>query len=316
MLNFDVILNPFKKIISLIMLLTLVIFLTPMVIQGTDIIIDKQTSMLGANQVEISINIDNLTTGTEYSGFDFLVAYEPRYMGVSKIEAGEIISAENYEWEYFTYRLEFDSDCNADSCPKALIHIFGQHSLDFQNPGNGQYINASGEVAKLNFIISYNKETECRFLPISFYWQTCQNNILIKTNSNVDISNHIFDYTGDDITFDQELPSWTGASEQCQISGVERTINFYNGGVDISCVDQICYQGDINLNSLFYEIGDYVLFENYFVYGSGVFSVNVEGQTAATDINCDGLPLSVSDLTYFHRIITRDMAPYLNCCMK
>ncbi|RKX19658.1 MAG: hypothetical protein DRP35_07325 [Candidatus Zixiibacteriota bacterium] len=310
MYNFDVIFDRFKKINFQVIITILVIVSISTIAQSADIIIDKQTSILGENQVEISINIDNLTTGTEYSGFDFLVAYEPRYMGVSKIEAGEIINMENYEWEYFTYRLEFDSNCNSGDCPKALIHIFGQHSLDFQNPGNGQYINASGEVAKLNFIISYNREVECRFLPISFYWQTCQNNILIKTNSNVDISNHVFDYTGDDITFDQELPSWTGASEQCQISGVERTINFYNGGIDISCVDQICHQGDINLNSLLYEIGDYILFENYFVYGLGVFNINVEGQIAATDINCDGLPLSVSDLTYLHRIIIRDMPPY------
>ncbi len=309
--NFSVIFDRFKKINFQIIITILVILLTPMIIQSADIIIDKYSSGLLGDQVEISISIDNISTGTEYSGFDFLVAYEPRYMGVSKIEPGEIISLENLECEYFTYRLEFDSDCNTADCPKALIHIFAQHSLDFQNPGNGQYIDASGQLVKLNFIISYNREVECRFLPISFYWQTCQNNTLTNTANNVpDISNQVYDSYGIEITQDIELPSWTGASSQCQVSGVDRTIDFYNGGIDILCVDQSCYDGDINFNGLSCEIGDYILFENYFVYGLSVFQINIEGQIAATDINCDGFPLSVADLTYLYRIITRNMPPF------
>ncbi len=305
--NFDVIFDRFKKSNFQIIITILVIVLTPMIIQSADIIIDKYSSGFLGNQVEISINIDNISTGAEYSGFDFLVAYEPRYLGITGADAGDL----NLQWEYFTYRLEFDSDCNSGDCPKALIHIIGQHSLDWQNPGNGQYIDVSGQLVKLNFIISYNREVECRFLPISFYWKTCQNNTLTNTANNVpDISNQVYDSYGIGITQDIELPSWTGASSQCQVSGIDRTIDFYNGGIDISCVDQFCYEGDINLNDLSFEIGDYILFENYFVYGLGVFNINVEGQIAATDINCDGLPLSVSDLTYLYRIIIRDMPPF------
>ncbi|HQL23930.1 MAG TPA: T9SS type A sorting domain-containing protein, partial [candidate division Zixibacteria bacterium] len=49
---------------------------------------------------------------------------------------------------------------------------------------------------------------------------------------------------------------------------------------------------------------------NYFVYGLGVFTINVEGQIAATDVNADGLALSVADLVYLIRVVVGDALPY------
>ena len=65
-----------------------------------------------------------------------------------------------------------------------------------------------------------------------------------------------------------------------------------------------------NLNEISNEISDAVLFSNYFVYGIGVFDINEAGQIAATDVNADGLTLSVADLVYMVRIILGDAAPY------
>jgi len=52
------------------------------------------------------------------------------------------------------------------------------------------------------------------------------------------------------------------------------------------------------------------LFSNYFVYGLGVFTVNPAGQIAATDINADGLVLSVADLVYLIRVVVGDVQAY------
>jgi hypothetical protein len=92
-----------------------------------------------------------------------------------------------------------------------------------------------------------------------------------------------------------------------------RLIDFLNGGVDIVCPDSIDATGDINLNEIAYEVADAVLFSNYFVYGLDVFDddpTRRQGQIAATDINNDGLTLSVADLVYLIRIITGDADPY------
>ena len=80
--------------------------------------------------------------------------------------------------------------------------------------------------------------------------------------------------------------------------------------MDIVCADSIDDRGDINLNGTSNEIADAVLFSNYFVKGIGVFNVNLQGQIAASDVNADGLTLSVADLVYQIRIIVGDALPY------
>jgi hypothetical protein len=87
-------------------------------------------------------------------------------------------------------------------------------------------------------------------------------------------------------------------------------INFYNGGIDIICSEDIDARGDINLNGISNEIADAVVFTNYFIYGLPAFTVNVDGQVAATDVNADGIVLSVADLVYLIRVIVGDALPY------
>ena len=56
-------------------------------------------------------------------------------------------------------------------------------------------------------------------------------------------------------------------------------------------------------------IADAVTLANYFIYGLSAFSINIEGQIAASDVNADGIPLSVADLVYLIRVITGDALP-------
>ena len=88
-----------------------------------------------------------------------------------------------------------------------------------------------------------------------------------------------------------------------------RCIVFFNGGICI--LDQISFndRGDINLNSVPYEVADAVVFTNYFIYGLSAFTVNVPGQIAATDVNADGITLSVADLVLLIRVILGDADP-------
>jgi hypothetical protein len=112
------------------------------------------------------------------------------------------------------------------------------------------------------------------------------------------------------------FPSIYGANIVCDTMLLDgkpdplRLIDFWNGGVDVACAESLDARGDINLNEIPYEIADAVLFANYFVYGFSVFTINVEGQIAATDVNADGLALSVADLVYLIRVVTGDAAPF------
>jgi hypothetical protein len=70
-------------------------------------------------------------------------------------------------------------------------------------------------------------------------------------------------------------------------------------------------RGDLNLNGIANEIGDAVLYTNYFIYGGGVWNpVYAQSQILASDINDDGIVLTVADLIYLIRIITGDEAPF------
>jgi len=52
-----------------------------------------------------------------------------------------------------------------------------------------------------------------------------------------------------------------------------------------------------------------VLFSQYFIQGPSVFVVNFAGQAAASEVNADGVPLTVADLVYLIRVITGDAQP-------
>lgn len=69
-------------------------------------------------------------------------------------------------------------------------------------------------------------------------------------------------------------------------------------------------RGDINNNGVAYEVADAVLFTNYFIYGLGVFTIDEEVQIAATDVNKDGMTLSVADLVYITQIVIGNALPY------
>jgi hypothetical protein len=95
-----------------------------------------------------------------------------------------------------------------------------------------------------------------------------------------------------------------------------RALMFRNGGVDIECADSIDARGDLNLNGFGYEIADAVMFTNYFISGLAAFgdpiteSMKIEGSIAASDVNADGIRLSVADLVYLIRVIQGDAQPY------
>jgi hypothetical protein len=79
-----------------------------------------------------------------------------------------------------------------------------------------------------------------------------------------------------------------------------------DGTVTILSADR----GDINLNGIPNEVGDAVLFSNFFQYGLGVLDpVLYDVQIQAMDVNCDDVPATPVDLVTLIRIIMGDAQP-------
>jgi hypothetical protein len=115
---------------------------------------------------------------------------------------------------------------------------------------------------------------------------------------------NVFD---DPIFFDPQ--TCPGLYPKAEVVACARAID---GGILFKCDIDPLVRGDINVNGFAYEIGDAVLFSNYFISGIGVFYADPdtrERQINATDINADGLTLSIADLVYLLRILAGDQAP-------
>lgn len=67
-------------------------------------------------------------------------------------------------------------------------------------------------------------------------------------------------------------------------------------------------RGDLNINYIAYEVADFLLFVQFLDQGPDVFWYSV-GQYPASDINADGINVTIADLVYMDRVIIKDAPP-------
>ncbi|MFH2035684.1 MAG: T9SS type A sorting domain-containing protein, partial [Candidatus Zixiibacteriota bacterium] len=249
------------------------------------------------------------------AGFDLLIAYDNSALVAAGVESGQLF--DNCDWEYFTYRFGPFGNCD-NGCPSGLLRIVGMADMNNGAYHPGCYFNGfSGDIATIDFLVSSNYTLGCQFVPVNFFWIDCGDNSFSSENGDtLWVSRLVSSWDGNDITdYTYGFPGYYGVHNDCMIPDgpdkptAERCIDFTNGGIDIICPDSIDGRGDINLNGVPNEIADAVVYTGYFIYGLNAFTVNVEGQIAASDINGDGIALTVADLVYMIRIIVGDALP-------
>ena len=302
------------------------------------ITIEKTHNTFQGHHEEVSITMLNSNyTNYPMGGFDFLIQYDASALSLATVLPGQFIH--DCGWEYFTYRYGPSGNCGANACPSGIVRIVSiadmnngaNHPDCFTNDGI-----VSNELAVLDFLVTDDRTMECQYVPIRWIWYDCGDNAISSvTGDTLFLSRYIWEFEalfGDpDASIDSSttFPTNFGALDECFEAsgdtfdhdgdpetpeipkpGPYKLVDFINGGVDIICADSIDAPGDINLNNVPNEIADAVLFSNYFIHGLGVFDVNVEGQIAATDVNKDGLTLSVADLVYLIRVVVGDALPY------
>jgi hypothetical protein len=268
------------------------------------------------------VDVSLLAGSEEMGGFDILIGYDASALQFVTAIPGPLYGAypPKCEWEYFTYRYSAFGNCG-NQCPSGKVRVVG-----IAETNNGPYhpncwlLPTPFVLFTLDFLVTDDRTFECQYVPIRFCWFDCgDNTISSKTGDSLFISRFVYDFDNttpiNDPTDPFGYPTFLGAQDADCFAGDEdkrphRFIDFCNGGVDIACADPIDARGDINLNEIANEIADAVLFSRYFVYGLSVFTVNMQGQIAASDVNADGLKLSVADLVYLVRIIIGDANPY------
>ena len=254
-------------------------------------------------------------------GFDLLVSYDASALTFLSASTGLLL--DSLEWEYFTYRTGAGGNCTG-GCPNGLVRLIAIADLD-NGPSQHPVVSAEpGELAILRFQVTGDRNFIGQCIPVRFFWNDCGDNVFSSVSGDTTYVDQSISSPDGSVLWDEEddvqfpesaRPQGLGAPDFCLIGGgpgkplPERRICFRNGWVCIN--EPPDDRGDLNLNGIANEIGDAVLYTNYFVYGSSVWSPPYQDvQLLASDVNDDGVVLTVADLIYLIRIITGDEQPF------
>jgi len=258
---------------------------------------DHDNCFYPAEVAELSVNV---FSGVDIGGFKLYIEYDPTVMSFLGVDRGDLIDdfdgyydeynhVPRYFFQYFNTRM---LPCK-QQCETYKIKIVGIADMP-DDWITGPLLAGEGELLKLRFKVANDANLQDLCLPVK--WE--------------------FDYD-----FDLKAPSFSSASgESLYVDvdwpgeltgpnyGIFPIVTFVDGGVQV-CSDAYCWTGDLNLNEYPYEIGDAILYINYFIYGIEALDIDRELQILASDVNKDGVTLTISDLVFLIRIILEDVWP-------
>lgn len=279
--------------------------------------IEQLTDAVQGKPVDVGIDIGFFQA--QFVKFNLSVAYEKEVLNLFKvIPSDELMNQCN--WEYFTYKIILDNPDPDIGVVK--ITMIGSLTSNYSEIAcNMPYYSSS--LVTLKFLITNDIKYDCYSSPVKFYWDNGDDNTFYIDNETYRITSaHIFDEEPiEDPIFENDkhnpltgYPTYYGAQDIDCCENPEqptfRDLQLFNDYVDFVCVDSFINKCDLNLNSIPFEVSDLLLYINFFVYGLSVFDINVEGQIAYSDVNSDGLVLSIPDLQLLMNIVLVRNFPY------
>jgi hypothetical protein len=311
-------LSKHKPLELFLILIALALFASSAVATMFDVQIDGYPNAIPGSIVTIPVSIsthNNPIPGLhEINGFDLLIVYDTAALTFTGATPGPLFDIPgSYEWEYFESRVD------STGPQSGLIRAV---ALAETNNGDHHPVSvfipqfSSFTLFMLEFAVTADPPLESTDSPIRFYWMDCGDNAIVPDSlgETLALSDRVFDW----VVFDNEitdhsygLPGIYGAPDSCLLDpSIIRAIDYYNGGITILGPDTLEFRGDINCNGIPYEIADYVQYAYYFVVGLGAFGDHLECSIVASDINRDGIELTVADFVYLYRVIIGDAVPY------
>lgn len=261
----------------------------------------------------VTISADSIVN--QISGFNLLVAYDQSLSFVYGIRPGDL--HKNHGWEYFNYRLIVRDTLSAHmpGFNVHLINIIGLASLSGAPPLPLNLDNLVLAELDVVLALSTGSFSDEIWSPFSFFWRDCNDNVLTSLSGDTLYAasqlyeNRFSIAPRDPVSF--AFPGFGIPNSPCSPpngEAVQQNINFVNSGVwsFVTDPDEECYNGDVNLNGIPYEVADVVAFIDFFIYGIGGLcgdfpALPCEAMIAQTDCDCDGLVLSIGDVVCFIR---------------
>lgn len=282
------------------------------------------TNSLNGREVTVGVAMQfGFTQGT--GGFDLLLCYDQSVMSLVNVKQADELKIdwnnngylvgplENLDfdfgdWEYFTYRTGALGQNCGSGCPSGYLRLIAIRDMNNGIPAPANTLKIDGPIAFLTFYVTEDRSFLNLCARIGFCSIDCDDNVISDESGNfIALGRAIQPVNGLTIGPDYDLAvCLAGVPDKGQ--PIEKIL--FDPGY-ICIVPPTDDRGDINLNGIANEIGDAVLFTNYFIEGPDVWDdVYEEAQILATDINNDGIVTTVADLVYLIRIITGDAIPY------
>lgn len=266
-------------------------------------IIGESETWLGSHAYA-EVGVTNLRSPWEAAGFEMLIEYD--HTGISLLSVAPSDDLDAWGWEYFEYRF--------DSVGQVRLIVIAEMNNGSHHPSN--LLNQDCDLAIFDFRVVNNPANIGRELPIRFLWADCGDNSFASApdGDSLYISHDVYDEYGFLMTADEPFPTNGGAPGEClSAPTVRRSVDFYGGFIKvISDNPWESGRGDLNLNTVPYELADYIVFVNYFFYGLSAFTFNIEEQIANSDVNADGLTLSFNDLAFLNLVMMGYIEPIWN----
>lgn len=246
-----------------------------------------------AGAVDVPILIRNsVAIGAFELEVDFCYQKLTSY-GAQRGEALSHMTNQRYDWEYFSYRvLPY-----TDTLYKLIL--YGQADM----PDGPQHIGVplapnSNYVSLV--VMKFQPQTQCLpsgtdFFPVIFEWEESD----CSENTFSDSTGNILYVSQDSFQYDTTICPHG--------SSIIPSLEFLNGGISAS-YPLIC-RGDLNLNGIAYETADFLLFVQFLDQGPDTFW-DPEKQYPASDVNADGINVTIADLVYMWRVIIHDATPF------
>lgn len=249
-------------------------------------------------------NDSSLVNGKSVGRFSLLISYETECLTFVEARKGSMLVEQ--DWESFNYQAEVNGT-------QGLIRITAIADTN-ENDSFPHLPRANqGEWVVLKFRTTNDRTLMGQCCPVNWYWLDCQDNVLSDSTGNASwVVDTLFTSSGSLVDLSSFFPTDVSRCDTILGPASKRFVVFSDGHVCLlgcGCIDD---RGDLNLNGVAYEIADYILYQEYFVYGDSVFSTDPQrrqGQIAASEVNGDDLTLHVSDLVFLARIITGDANP-------
>ncbi len=255
------------------------------------------------NYQSVTVNLADNTNMSGYRNFSFLIQYDTTYLSYLSAQPDSLLIAGG--WETFT----------PTPIATGLIRIDAEAGI----AATSHFANQDGALCRVTFRVTNNTAYAYHGTLVQFYWEDCFDNRLESLNEDslfvVDTARS-YPSPQPPLPTPAALPSVAGIPDSCASLAyngepLSRSVTFVAEVVEMQN-DEPLPKGDINRNGIINEPEDRDILADYFFRGLEVMVFQpIDIQVGQTDVNGDGIALTLSDFAFLQRLILGDSVPVL-----